>query len=86
MKKVSAVWRTVAIIAICLCLVVSALWISGVSLKKTPAAQDSGAKANPLSLWTDNADAKTALISYMETVTDEKSPDFIPVDRRVAVF
>lgn len=33
MKKVSAFWRTVAILAIYLCLVVSTLWIAGVSEK-----------------------------------------------------
>jgi hypothetical protein len=86
MKQVSAIWRTVAIIAICLCLVVSALWIAGVSLKKAPSSQEPAVDSNPLSLWTENAEAKTALVSYMATITDEKSPDFIPVDHRIAVF
>ena len=86
MKQVSAIWRTVAIIAICLCLVVSSLWIAGVSLKKAPSSQEPAVDSNPLSLWTENAEAKTALVSYMATITDEKSPDFIPVDHRIAVF
>ena len=42
--------------------------------------------ADPLSLWTENAPAKTALVSYIETVTDESSSDFIPVENRIAVF
>ncbi len=42
--------------------------------------------ADPLSLWTENAPAKKALITYMETVTDEGSADFIPVENRIAVF
>ena len=42
--------------------------------------------ADPLSLWTENAPAKTALVSYVETVTDESSSDFIPVENRIAVF
>ncbi|MBQ7159537.1 MAG: haloacid dehalogenase-like hydrolase [Treponema sp.] len=41
---------------------------------------------NPLSLWTDTAPAKKALIEYMKSVTDEKSPDFIPVEDRIAIF
>ena len=86
MKQVSAIWRTVAIIAICLCLVVSALWIAGVGLKKAPSSQEPAVDSDPLSLWTENAEAKTALVSYMATITDEKSPDFIPVDHRIAVF
>ena len=85
-KKVSAIWRTVAIIAICLCLVVSALWIAGVSLKKNPSSQEPAADSDPMSLWTENAEAKTTLISYMEAITDEAGSDFIPVNHRIAVF
>ena len=86
MKQVSAIWRTVAILAICLCLVVSALWITGVGTKNDSPAETPVAGTATLSLWTENAEARTALISYIETVTDEKSPDFIPVDHRIAVF
>ena len=39
-----------------------------------------------LSLWTSDAEAKKALVSYMEAITDEKSPDYIPVEDRIAVF
>ena len=40
----------------------------------------------PLSLWNENATAKTALSDYIRTVTDKGSPDFIPVENRIAVF
>ena len=43
-------------------------------------------KKDCLSLWQDTAPAKQALINYVQTVTDKKSPDFIPVQNRVAVF
>ena len=36
--------------------------------------------------WNDVAPALDTLIAYVEAVTDESSPDFIPVDRRIAVF
>lgn len=36
--------------------------------------------------WSADAPAKAALIQYVEAVTKEKSPDFIPVADRVAVF
>ena len=36
--------------------------------------------------WNDVAPALDLLIEYVEMVTDESSPDFIPVDRRIAVF
>lgn len=39
-----------------------------------------------LSLWNDDAPAKKALVDYVETVTSKRSPDYIPVDRRIATF
>ena len=39
-----------------------------------------------LSYWTKDARAKEELINYMETITDEESEDFIPVENRIAVF
>lgn len=39
-----------------------------------------------LSLWADSAPAKQELIAYLETVTDPDSPDYIPLERRIAVF
>ena len=53
---------------------------------KTQSQSVSGVKVNALDLWNDSADSKAALISYVESVTKEGSPDFIPVENRVAVF
>ena len=39
-----------------------------------------------LSLWQNDAPAKNALISYVKDVTNKKSPNFIPVENRIAVF
>ncbi len=39
-----------------------------------------------LSLWNDNAPAKTALVDYVERVTRKGSADFIPPADRIAVF
>ena len=39
-----------------------------------------------LSYWTDSALARQQIISYMSEITDESSPNFIPADRRIAVF
>ena len=44
------------------------------------------ADGSPLSLWTAGAESASALISYIEAVTDESSPDYIPVRDRIAVF
>ena len=43
-------------------------------------------KKDNLSLWNDEAPAKKALVSYVKSVTDKKSPDFIPIENRIAVF
>lgn len=48
--------------------------------------QQKAANKNALSLWNDDAASKQALIEYVKTVTDEKSPDFIPVKDRIATF
>ena len=39
-----------------------------------------------LSLWTDGAEPKRVIVEYVAAVTDEGSPDFIPPERRIAVF
>ena len=39
-----------------------------------------------LSLWTKDARTKNELISYIAAVTKEGSPDYIPVENRIAVF
>ncbi len=39
-----------------------------------------------LSLWNDGAMAKQQLISYMDAITEEGGADYIPVEKRIAVF
>ena len=83
--KAMKIWRAVAIAALCLLLalgVYSVLGARGAEAEKAPAPDGEAA----LSLWTANAEAKKELISYMETVTDENGPGYIPADRRIAVF
>jgi len=43
-------------------------------------------KAGNFQYWTEESPAKQALLNYVKTVTNEKSPDFIPVEDRIAVF
>ena len=43
-------------------------------------------KKDHLALWNDQAPAKQALVNYVKSVTNPKSPDFIPVKDRIAVF
>lgn len=39
-----------------------------------------------LSSWKSDAPARSALVAYVEAVTDENNPDWIPPGRRIAVF
>ena len=41
---------------------------------------------SPLTFWKEEATAYKALTSYIEAVTDEMNPDFIPTEDRIAVF
>lgn len=46
---------------------------------------DSSSEAS-LTLWTEDAPAKTQLVEYMTTITAEDSKDYIPPEDRIAVF
>ena len=41
--------------------------------------------ADPLPSWNDTA-PKKAIVAFVERVTKEGSPDFVPVDERIATF
>jgi phosphoserine phosphatase len=42
--------------------------------------------AAPLALWRDDSPTKAAIVSFVRTVTDEKSPGYVPPQKRIAVF
>lgn len=90
-------WKIASGILAVALIVMSALYVSGMSAGKTGTAADgqqptvaaaaSGDNASDaLSMWTDSAPLKTELTAYIKTVTDESSKDFIPVKDRIAVF
>ena len=47
------------------------------------AAESAG---DPLSLWADDAPLKQQLTAFVQAATDESSPDFVPVEDRIATF
>ncbi len=51
-----------------------------------PSGETAETQSDPLSLWTEEAKLKTELTGYIAAITDPDSPDFIPVDDRIAVF
>ena len=77
------VWRIAAIVAFALFILVMIIYVTKPGAAKGGKAGDSAAA---LSLWTDDSAAKQELTDYMKSITDEGSPDFIPIERRIAVF
>ena len=75
-------WKALTAILLCLLVIVGCLYGFGVGWKTTKPVNGD----NYLTLWTQDAASKQALIDYMEAVTDENGADFIPVENRIAVF
>lgn len=90
-KDRSFVWKCVCIALAVALLTVSCLYIfksgSGSSDSTGSTASESEQKGkDPLSLWTENAPLKKQLTEYIGKITDKDSKDFIPVEKRIAVF
>ncbi|MBO4872194.1 MAG: DUF3089 domain-containing protein, partial [Lachnospiraceae bacterium] len=77
------IWRAIALAALCALAAVCILYALGVGYKKALPAAD-GTEA--LSLWNEGYGARKNLIDYVNAVTKEGGPDFIPVCDRIAVF
>ena len=81
-------WRSIIVIVLSLVIVISSL--VGVSIQHANDVANGTAAPvqgdDPLSYWTDDAPLKAELVSYIEAVTDKENPDYIPVERRIAVF
>ena len=82
--KTNKTWKVLTALLLCALIVVGCLYALGVGWKTQPDASVSGEEM--LSLWTEDAASKKALIEYIDAVTDEGGAEFIPVEKRVAVF
>ncbi len=97
-KNALTVWKTIAIFAIIAAIVMTTLFC--VTVTKSPKAGAQGETAtpinadpqvisdtagDPLSLWTNGSEAKEKLLDFVKDVTDEKSPNYIPPEKRIAV-
>ena len=95
-KNPTIAWKVVCAVLAVLLIVVSCLYIVNLTSaqQKTAAVNGQAAtealvdtvSADNLSLWTDEAPLKSQLTEYMKAITDESSPDYIPVKMRIAVF
>ena len=61
------------------------IMMSLMMLLSVPAAAEQQAE-DPFADWNKDAPALKALIGYVEAVTDESSPDYIPPADRIATF
>ena len=68
-----------------LCLLTSCIWALPV-FATGETEEAGGAPALLLEYWTEGSGAAQDLNAYLQAVTDESSPDFIPVEDRIAVF
>lgn len=88
----SFIWQCTTIALAVALLAVSCLYIlkltsdSSDDSNASSASQTEVNKKDALSLWTDDAPLKKQLTEYISKITDKNSKDFIPVDRRIAVF
>lgn len=99
-KNPATVWKIVSAALAVALIAVSCTWIitansksggSGGDTSPTQAVTEKVTRApnikdEDLSLWTDNAPLKSELTAYVKAVTTEGSAEFIPIERRIAVF
>ena len=90
-------WKAAAIAALAVALIAVAAILYLLNRPVSPLAAENGVMTadteeqpvsgeSALSLWTEDAAAKTELISYMEAITEEGGADYIPPEDRIAVF
>ena len=85
-KKAANIWRTVAVIAMILCLALAVVYVTDLILRNRSAAKEPMSGAEALPSWASDSTARDALISYVSAVTEEGGKDYIPVKDRIAVF
>ena len=83
-RKQIKIWRGISIVVLCILIAVSVMYAFGVGYNSPAKTAPDGEKM--LSLWTKDASAKEALISFMNAITKEGGEDYIPIERRIAVF
>ena len=90
-KRQVSTLEVVAVVLIILIVVVGSIYTIAIN-PVTPQQNTAETKVfkagaeDPLSYWTEEAETKKQLLAYMEAITDPNSPDFIPVERRIATF
>lgn len=85
-KKQLNFWRCAAILELVLLLVIGVVFTTGRGAAPIEPDAADEVITEPLTLWSEDSASKQKLIDFVNTVTDETSADFIPVEDRIAVF
>ena len=72
-------------LALMMVMVMTLTSVAGFAMAE-PAPSDADAQEEDFDLWNPEAPALQALVEYVESVTDESSPDYIPPVDRIATF
>ena len=82
-RNILAAMRALALLVVVPCLFLSGCVTPCDRAATSPSAIPTEAA---LSSWNEGAPARAALVAYVEAVTDPESPDWIPPEKRIAVF
>lgn len=89
-KNKSYIWKVISGILVIALISVSYLYYTNLGDNKQKInnqnTEISVKNDNILSLWTDSSKLKTELVTYINTIIDKNSKDYIPVENRIAVF
>ena len=76
--------KMTALMALIIAMAMLVTAMTGFAFAESEGAAEEGAA--DFTLWNEDAPALKALVEYVETVTDESSPDYIPPVDRIATF
>ncbi len=91
-NKASATpWKVISAVLAVALIAVSCTWAftannAAPASSSDTSVSDTAKEADALSLWNKSAKLKTELTDFIKAITDKDSKDFVPVDRRIAVF
>ncbi len=95
-KDPSLIWKVTSATLAVVCLIVLCAYFVKYDNVKSDNNENSfeyvstdssnSSKKDALSMWTDSAPLKKQLTEYMSRITNKDSKDFIPVEKRIAVF
>lgn len=86
-KNSNLTWKIIAgVLAVALISMTCLYFVGDRPFKAAPVVVADNDEKEVLSFWNDTAPLKAQLVSYIKSITDKSSKDFIPIANRIAVF